>query len=126
MTKKEIAKALCCSEDYAKKVVIKIRKNTGMELKYNLQIKAYLLSGRDREMLQNSALIFTHEQLASIFSLRELMMGVRGGILSDVFDVFWNKIERLCDEKNISLKNWEGKVVIVPIGNRDINDVVVF
>ncbi|MGL1936691.1 MAG: WYL domain-containing protein [Fibrobacterales bacterium] len=112
-------KALNCSENTFKRYLEELR-NSGMPIDYDRKSKMFQCDPAELDRFEFPGLWFNHTELVAIYSLRTLMQSISDGVLAAGSTNFWNKIDTLFDERNISLSEWEGKVKILPIGVRNI------
>ena len=124
VSKKRAQRDLTCSGPTFDRLLRKLRTENRLKIQYDRRKNAFICDCTDRDVTEVPGMSFTQNELAAIFSLRELMKSVSDGVLAEVFCQFWEKVERLCDERSLSLSMWQNRVKILPIGNRDVKDDV--
>lgn len=123
ISKKALSKATGIGERTLEGHIKFLRKSLGAPLVCTKGASEYRYDLQDDDRFELPGIWFSKQELAALFAIRQVLGEIPEGALSKVADKLWERIEKVSVESGLLPDNdWTGKVKILPIGGRNVDD----
>lgn len=102
-----------------------LKEHLGAPLHCDKRRNTYKYRNGAGERFELPGIWFSKDELAALFSLRQLMGEIPDGALSSITEELWKRIEKVSlEEGQLPDNGWMKKVKVLPIGGRAVSDAV--
>jgi predicted DNA-binding transcriptional regulator YafY len=125
LSKEVLAKKARLNERTMERHLKFLKERLGAPLHCDKRCNTYCYRNGSGERFELPGIWFSKDELAALFSLRQLMGEIPEGALSSITEELWKRIEEVSlEEGQLPDNGWTKKVKVLPIGGRAVsNDV---
>jgi len=125
ISKKALSKATGIGERTLERHIEFLRKSLGAPLVCAKGVSEYRYDLQDGDRFELPGIWFSKEELAALFAIKQVLGSIPEGALSKVADKLWARIEKVSVNSGLLPETgWTGKVRILPILGREVEDIV--
>lgn len=114
----QLASLLECSIPTVKRYIAKLKNEYGVPLRYDFKHQGYILDKTDTENIQFPGLWFNISELYSLLAMHELLNQLDSGLLKTELQPFRDRIERLLENREITVNELTKRIQFIGIGIR--------